>query len=126
MTPAESVDAQALTASIATPSSDTTITSGQAIAFQGTLSGGSGVVTCHWSFGQGIPDSEQHEPEAVSFATPGKYTVSFTAEDDSGASIVDSVIVTVVPLMARQWLRSLSQLQIRLLLPDKRSASRVP
>jgi surface-anchored protein len=97
VTPAESTPAEALTASIVFPSSDTTIAAGQDIAFQGTFNGGSGVVTCHWSFGEGIPDSAQQEPGTVSFPTPGSYTVSFTAEDDSGASIVDSVIITVVP-----------------------------
>jgi PKD repeat protein len=97
MTPAESADGDVLSASIVSPSSNITIAAGQAIAFQGIFSGGNGVVTCHWSFGEGIPDSAQQDPGTVSFPTPGSYTVSFTAEDDSGASIVDSVIITVVP-----------------------------
>jgi len=91
------------TAAITSPSADVTITAGQSVAFQGSVSTGNGPMSCRWSFSGGAPDSRVEDPGTIRFASAGTYPVTFTATDRDGDTGSDTVTVTVAP-STNSWL----------------------
>jgi major membrane immunogen (membrane-anchored lipoprotein) len=84
------------TASITTPASNVTITAGESVNFQGTLSSGNAPFTHLWTFGTNGPASVSVEdPGSVTFPAAGTYTVTYTARDKENDSSSASVTVTV-------------------------------
>jgi PKD repeat protein len=85
----------AYTVSITSPSGAVTISAGQSVNFQSTVSNGTSPYTYLWDFGGGAANSTVQDPGTTSFSTAGTYTVTITVTDTSGATTQDSVIVTV-------------------------------
>ncbi|HXJ70106.1 MAG TPA: PKD domain-containing protein, partial [Verrucomicrobiae bacterium] len=71
---------QAPNGTIDTPTVNTTITAGQSVSFTGTGSDPDNnlPLTFAWNFGGGATNSTVEDPGAVTFATAGTYTVTFT------------------------------------------------
>jgi len=71
---------------ITSPTSDISIAPGQSVTFSGTGTASSGSITGYsWSFRGGTPaTSSLQNPGAVTFSTPGTYTVAFTVTDSAG------------------------------------------
>ena len=84
-----------LTVDITSPSGDTTISTGQSVDFESSVSNGSSPYTYQWDFGGGATDSTVQNPGSITFSTAGTYTVTLTVTDSSGATAESSVIVTV-------------------------------
>jgi PKD repeat protein len=84
-----------LEAAIIAPSGDVTITQGDSVDFQGSVTGGAAPYSFVWRFGGGAQDSIKEDPGRVTFAAAGTYTVTFTVTDSKGAVSADSEIVTV-------------------------------
>ena len=82
-----------------TPTANVTITAGGSVSFTGTGTDPDGhlPLTFRWTFGGGAPDSQAEDPGAVTFSTPGTYTVTFTVTDSLGAAdpTPDSRVITV-------------------------------
>jgi hypothetical protein len=74
------------TGTITSPASNVTILPGQSVTFAGTGSAPSGSITGYsWVFRGGSPGtSSLANPGAVTFASSGIYTVSFTVTDNAG------------------------------------------
>lgn len=71
---------------ILSPAGDMALTTGRSVTFSGTGSDPDGHVPLSyaWSFGGGAPDQTVQNPGAVSFHTPGSFTVSFSVRDALG------------------------------------------
>lgn len=82
-------------ARIVSPVSDMCILVGQAVTFQGAVTGGDGGMAFTWNFGGAAPNSSEQNPGSVMFSATGKYVVVFTARDEDGDTSSDSVMVTV-------------------------------
>ena len=85
------------TATITAPSTSVTINAGQSVTFAGTASDPGGSIAMYsWVFPGGSPGkSNLQNPGAVTFATPGVYTVSLTVLDNLGANNPSPPTVTV-------------------------------
>ena len=84
-----------LAVNITSPSGDTTISAGQSVDFECSVSNGSSPYTYNWDFGGGASDSTEQNPGSIVFSTAGTYTVTLTVTDGSGEQTHASVIVTV-------------------------------
>jgi len=86
--------------SITTPSSNVTITAGQAVSFSGTGTDPDGTVNGYsWVFPGGSPTSSQAQnPGNVTYSNPGTYTASLTVTDNAGLTdpSPETVNITVV------------------------------
>jgi len=87
--------ANELTVNITSPSGDTTISGGQSVDFESSVSGGSSPYTYNWDFGGGATDSTEQNPGSIIFSTAGTYTVTLTVTDSSGNTAESTVTVTV-------------------------------
>jgi PKD repeat protein len=74
--------------------SATTITSGNAVTFTTSPTGGSGTYTYHWSFGDGTTSTTE-APPAHTYAKAGTYVVNLTVTDSLGRSVNSTVTITV-------------------------------
>ncbi len=72
------------------PANDLTIVAGESVTFASSCTDPdeTGGLTHRWSFGEGsgVPDSSAEDPGAVTFSTPGTFTVAYTCTDGGGAS----------------------------------------
>ena len=84
-----------LTVNITSPSGDTTISAGQSVDFECSVSNGSSPYTYNWDFGGGASDSTEQNPGSIVFSTAGTYTVTLTVTDSSGNTAESTVTVTV-------------------------------
>ncbi len=95
---------QAPDGTISAPSGSVTIVAGQSVTFQGSGSDPDGNTPLRfaWSFGGGAAASSLEDPGAVTFASAGTYTVTFTVVDSLGLAdpTPDRRTVTVVPVGA--------------------------
>jgi surface-anchored protein len=82
-------------AAIINPPSDTTITVGGSIDFQGSVSSGNPPFTYSWDFDGGAENSDLLEPGEVTFDKVGTYTVTFRVTDIDGDISSDTVSITV-------------------------------
>ncbi len=97
----------ALTASITTPSSNVSVTSGTAVSFAGTSTGGTSPVTYTWNFGDGTTATgatATHTFPAAGGDASQTYTVTFTAKDATNATASATRMVTVNPIPTGQEL----------------------
>ena len=85
----------AFTVSITSPSGNTTISPGQSVNFQSSVTNGTSPYTFQWDFGGGATNSTEQNPGSIIFSTAGTYTVTLTGTDGSGAKTQEMVIVTV-------------------------------
>ncbi len=97
------------------PLSSVTINVGSSVTFLGTGTDPDGnlPVSYRWNFGAGsnVPDSTLEDPGAVTFNTPGTFTVTFTVTDALGLAdpSPDTRVITVVdpnaatPLPRNLW-----------------------
>ena len=78
--------AQPPTATITSPATNVTRNPGQSVSFAGTGTDPDGTVASYaWTFPGGNPSSAAvANPGAVTYATPGTYTASFTVTDNQG------------------------------------------
>jgi hypothetical protein len=85
------------TATIANPTGNVSIAAGQSVTFAGTASDPDGSIALYsWNFPGGSPKkSNAQNPGAVTFSTPGVYTVSLTVLDDLGANNPSPPTVTI-------------------------------
>lgn len=87
--------------SIDVPASNPTISACGNVTFAGSGFDPDGnlPLTYRWDFGGGAPSQTVEDPGAVSFASPGTYTVAFTVTDALGSSDAspDTRVVTVLP-----------------------------
>ena len=83
------------TANITSPASNTTITTGGSVNFQGSVTSGNSPFTYSWNFGGGATNVNSEDPGNVTFATVGTYTVTFTVTDADNDTDNDSVTITV-------------------------------
>ena len=76
------------TGAITNPSSNVTITAGQAVSYSGTGSDPDGTVTGYsWSFPGGSPNSSTlANPGNVIYSTPGTYVTTLTVTDNAGVT----------------------------------------
>ncbi len=87
---------------INTPAAATTIDAGGSVAFTGTCTDddvGGATRTHLWSFGGGASNSTSEDPGSISFATAGRYTVTYTCTDARG--IADATPATLVVTVRR-------------------------
>ncbi|HJU83906.1 MAG TPA: M4 family metallopeptidase [Holophagaceae bacterium] len=92
----------ALAAAITTPSSNVVVSSGTAVSFAGTSTGGTSPVTYTWAFGDGATATgatATHTFPAASGDAGQSYTVTFTAKDSLGATASATRTVTVNPII---------------------------
>lgn len=82
------------TATISSPVSKTTITAGGSVNFQGSVTSGNSPFTYSWNFGGGASNVNSEDPGSVTFATAGKYTVTFTVTDVDNDRDSDTVTIT--------------------------------
>jgi len=89
------------TAVIDSPEHDTTLTLGETVTFLGTATDADGTIASHqWDFGDGSGASVE-DPGAHTYASAGRYTVTYRVTDDDGAtSPTARVVITVVPNQA--------------------------
>lgn len=82
---------------IDTPAGNVGIEAGQSVNFSGTGSDPDGAtpLTYLWTFDGAAADSTAEDPGAVTFATAGTYTVTFTVTDATGLSDPTPATVTV-------------------------------
>ncbi|CAM2006664.1 PKD domain-containing protein [Acanthopleuribacter pedis] len=82
---------------IDTPAMATTLATGGSVNFTGSPSGGTPPYTYAWDFNGGATNSTDEDPGAVTFATPGTYTVTFTVTDNTPTPdpTPASVVITV-------------------------------
>ncbi len=83
------------TVTINSPSSGITISAGQSVNFECSVSNGTSPYTFSWDFGGGATDSTIQNPGETTFSTAGTYTVNLTVTDNTGDTAQDSVVVTV-------------------------------
>ena len=69
------------------------------VSVTGTVSGGTGLYTYDWAFGDGSPHSSQLSPDHT-YAAGGTYTASFTVADSAGATASATVQISVEELCA--------------------------
>jgi hypothetical protein len=86
--------------SITSPSNSQTITKGESINFQGSLTNGSGEYDFEWNFDNAARNykSTGTAPpgQDITFNATGTYTVSLSATDNTGVAKSDSVTITVM------------------------------
>ena len=83
------------TATITSPASNTTITAGGSVNFQGSVTSGNSPFTYSWNFGGGASNVNSEDPGSVTFSTAGTYTVTFTVTDVDNDTDSDTVTITV-------------------------------
>ena len=70
---------------ITAPAADTTVAPGGAVTFQGSCTDPDGDAVTHlWDFGGGAPNRTAQNPGAVTFASAGAFTVTYTCTDSHG------------------------------------------
>ncbi len=85
-----------LSISIESPVLTVTINQGEAVNFQGLVSGGTAPLMYSWDFGAAGPsDRSVEDPGSVVFPDAGQYTVTFTVTDANGATEYQTVVVQV-------------------------------
>lgn len=89
-------EALELSVAIDSPTGESSISKGDTVTFQATVSGGSAPYTFVWTFGDGIPTSTVEDPGPISFSQAGTYTCTLTVTDADGVSKNSSVVVTVI------------------------------
>jgi Domain of unknown function (DUF1929)/Glyoxal oxidase N-terminus/PKD domain len=74
------------TGTITSPTSDVTISAGQAVVYSGTGTDPDGTISAYaWSFPGGNPNSSNlANPGSVTYANPGTYVTTFTVTDNVG------------------------------------------
>ncbi len=90
-------------ATIISPSADISVVAGQPLLFQGSVSGGNGMLSYRWSFAGGAVDQRVKDPGNVYFMSAGVHNVTFTVTDSDGDTGSDTVTVTVTP-MTSGWI----------------------
>ncbi len=70
-----------------------------AVSFTGTVSGGTGLYTHDWDFGDGSPRSSQLSPDHT-YTAAGTYTATFTVTDSAGTAASATVLISVEELCA--------------------------
>ena len=83
------------TAAISSPDIDTSITAGDSVNFQGSVTSGNSPFTYSWNFGGGAADVNTEDPGSVTFSTIGTYTVTFTVTDVDNDTDIDTVTIIV-------------------------------
>ncbi len=93
---------QPLIVGITSPTGNLSITVGQSVNFQGSVTGGLIPFTYSWTFDGAASNSSVQNPGNVTFNTAGTYTVNFQVSDSynqvSGASVI--ITVNYPPLIA--------------------------
>ena len=91
-----------LVVGITSPTGNISITVGQSVNFQGSVTGGLAPFTYSWTFGGAASNSSVQNPGNVTFTKAGTYTVNFQVSDSynqvSGASV--KITVNYPPLVA--------------------------
>jgi len=82
-------------AAIASPASDMTVTVGESLDFQGTVTSGNPPFRYFWDFKGGAQNFNIEDPGNVTFHTLGTYPVLFSVSDNEGDMSSASVTVTV-------------------------------
>ncbi len=82
-------------AAIVSPVSDMTITEGESVTFEGSVTGGNAPFQYLWNFGGSIPNANVEDPGAVTFHTAGLYAVTFTVTETGKPEDKDTAAVTV-------------------------------
>jgi len=82
-------------AAIASPQSNTAITEGESLNFQGSVTGGNAAFTYLWNFDGAAENFNIEDPGNVTFYEAGDYTVVFTVTDADGDVSKAQVTVTV-------------------------------
>lgn len=85
----------AFSVTIASPSSEQTITAGDSVDFECSVTNGTSPYTYQWDFGGGALNSTAQNPGSITFNATGTYKVTLTGTDGSGARSQASVVVTV-------------------------------
>src|SRR5205085_10711198 len=94
------------------PASDSTITVGQSVTFNGsaTDTNPNATINYHWVFdsASGVANSTQQTPGSVQFKTSGVFTVTFTVQDSLGFADPHppTRVITVLPSSAINIARS--------------------
>ena len=82
-------------AMIDNPIEDQTITEGQSILFQGSVTSGNEPLTYEWTFDGGATNFFSQDPGSVTFNIVGTFEVIFTVTDSDGDTSSDSVTIIV-------------------------------
>jgi len=82
-------------AAISSPASDMTVTVGESLDFQGTVTSGNPPFRYFWDFKGGAQNFNIEDPGTVTFHTPGTYQVLFSVADLQGDMSSASATVTV-------------------------------
>jgi len=87
-------------ATITYPASNLSITAGESVNFECSVTSGNEPLTYSWVFGGGAADSTQRDPANVTFQTAGTYTVTLTVTDVNTDADSDTVTIYVDTLPA--------------------------
>jgi len=64
------------------------------VSFSGSASGGTGIYTFDWDFGDGSPHSAEHDPSRV-YSVGGDFVATLRVTDSAGATASASVVISV-------------------------------
>ncbi|HNS91089.1 MAG TPA: PKD domain-containing protein, partial [Deltaproteobacteria bacterium] len=84
-----------LIVAIDSPAGDASISEGEAVDFQSTVSGGSAPYVFEWTFGDGSAGSTDEDPGSITFPQSGTYTCTLSVTDADGTTANISVVVNV-------------------------------